>query len=101
MRSYGALAAILLTALSVAGQEQRRNREQPPPATQGEPAAPAHRAPPPEEKTSVTRHTARVGGQQISYTATTGTYVMKAEDGTPKASFFYVAYTKDDSGDVV
>ncbi len=51
--------------------------------------------PPPEEKTSVTHHTARIGGQQINYTATAATYVIKADDGTPKAVMFYVAYIKD------
>jgi carboxypeptidase C (cathepsin A) len=56
--------------------------------------------PPPEEKTSVTTHSARVGGQQINYTATAATYVIKADDGTPKATMFYVAYTKDGVSDV-
>lgn len=51
--------------------------------------------PPPEEKTSVTHHSARIGGQEINYTATAATYVIKADDGTPKAVMFYVAYTKD------
>ncbi len=41
-----------------------------------------------------------IGGQSISYTATAGTYVLKSDDGTPKASFFYVAYVKDDVPDV-
>ena len=58
------------------------------------------RAAAPEEKTVVTHHHAQIGGQQIQYTATAGTYVMKAEDGTPKATFFYVAYTKDGVSDV-
>lgn len=53
------------------------------------------REPPAEEKSSVTHHTARTGGQQISYTATAATYVIHADDGSPKASMFYVAYTKD------
>jgi carboxypeptidase C (cathepsin A) len=52
-------------------------------------------SPPPEERSSVTHHSAKVGGQQISYTATAATYVIKADDGTPKASMFYVAYIKD------
>ncbi|HTL05205.1 MAG TPA: hypothetical protein VL241_05615 [Gemmatimonadales bacterium] len=53
--------------------------------------------PPPEEKSSVTHHTARIGGQQIAYTATAATYVIRADDGAPKAIFFFVAYTKDDA----
>ncbi|HWG58836.1 MAG TPA: hypothetical protein VN661_07290 [Candidatus Acidoferrales bacterium] len=65
-------------------QEQRRT---PPP-------------PPPVEKSSVTHHSARVGGEEINYTATAATYVIKADDGTPKATFFFVAYTKDGVADV-
>jgi carboxypeptidase C (cathepsin A) len=54
----------------------------------------------PEEKTSITHHVARVGGQQINYTATAATYIIKTDDGTPKASMFYVAYTKESPGEI-
>ena len=53
----------------------------------------------PEEKVVQTKHTVRVGGQEIKYTATAGTILLKLEDGTPKASVFYVAYTRDDVSD--
>ena len=56
--------------------------------------------PPPEEKLVVTKHSGRVGGQQMDYTATAATYVIKADDGTPKATMFYVAYTKDGVSDI-
>ncbi len=55
--------------------------------------------PVPEEKTSQSKHSARIGGQEIKYTATAGTILLKLEDGTPKASVFYVAYTRDDAPD--
>ncbi len=48
----------------------------------------------------MTHHSARIGGQQITYTATAATYIIKADDGTPKATFFFVAYTKDDVADI-
>jgi carboxypeptidase C (cathepsin A) len=54
-------------------------------------------APVPEEKSSVTRHSAKIGGQQINYTATAATYVIKADDGSPKATFFFAGYTKDEA----
>ncbi|HEY1948423.1 MAG TPA: peptidase S10 [Bryobacteraceae bacterium] len=54
---------------------------------------------PPEEKSSVTHHKAMVGGAEISYTATAAQYVIKADDGTPKATFFFVAYTKENVPD--
>src|SRR5258705_4664466 len=53
----------------------------------------------PEEKVVQTKHTIRIGGQEIKYTATAGTILLKLEDGTPKASVFYVAYTRDDVSD--
>jgi carboxypeptidase C (cathepsin A) len=51
--------------------------------------------PPPPEQTVVTHHSANIGGKTINYTATAGTYIIKDDAGTPKATFFYVAYTKD------
>src|SRR5277367_769807 len=53
----------------------------------------------PEEKSSVTHHSARIGGQTINYTATAATYNIKADDGTVKATMFYVAYAKDGVAD--
>ena len=77
---------------------RRQQQPQQPREQQPEMMAPAEgRTPPhvPEEHSSVTHHSARVGGQVINYTATAATYVIKADDGTPKATMFYVAYTKD------
>ena len=53
----------------------------------------------PEEKMVQTKHSIKIGGQEIKYTATAGTLLLKLEDGTPKASVFYIAYTKDDVSD--
>jgi len=75
------------------GGEQQQQPQTTAPATAGQ----QRPAPPPEEKTSVTHHTAKIGGQQINYTATAATYNIKADDGSPKATFFFVAYTKDES----
>jgi len=54
---------------------------------------------PPEDKIVQTKHSVKIGGQEIKYTAVAGMMVLKLEDGTPKASIFYVAYTKDDTQD--
>src|SRR5215470_1663821 len=53
----------------------------------------------PEEKMVQTKHSIKIGASEIKYTATAGTILLKLEDGTPKASVFYIAYTKDDVGD--
>jgi carboxypeptidase C (cathepsin A) len=64
------------------------------------PAQAVRTGPPPEERSAVTQHRSRIGGQEINYTATAATYVIKSDDGTPKASFFFVAYTKDGVADM-
>lgn len=55
----------------------------------------------------VTQHKITLGGEELHYTVTTGTIVLKDEidrekdyEGeTPKAQFFFIAYTKDDVAD--
>jgi carboxypeptidase C (cathepsin A) len=81
------------------GREQQPQTTAPPTTGQQGQQGQQRPAPPPEEKTSVTHHTSRIGGQQISYTATAATYIIKADDGSPKATFFFVAYTKDEVTD--
>ncbi|MBL9162027.1 MAG: hypothetical protein JNL18_04710 [Planctomycetaceae bacterium] len=44
----------------------------------------------------VTHGTVTIDGTEVAYTATAGKMVIKTDDGTPKASVFYIAYTKDD-----
>ncbi len=47
------------------------------------------------EKVSTTRHKATINGQDISYTANAGTMVIRDADGKPRATVFYIAYTRD------
>ena len=48
-----------------------------------------------EAKISQTSHTARVGGQQVKYTATAGTLPIRLDNGDLAARMFFVAYTRD------
>jgi carboxypeptidase C (cathepsin A) len=79
------------------------NAQQPPAERSREDRAreekPGEKKPAPEEKAVQSKHSIRIGGQEIKYTATAGTLLLKLEDGTPKASIFYIAYTKDDVSD--
>ena len=54
---------------------------------------------PQEEKKVVTQHSITLNGEEIKYTATAGTIILKEEDEDkgqkPKASIFYIAYTRD------
>ena len=50
-----------------------------------------------KDELTVTRHQAQIGGQQIPYTVTAGTLVVRRDsaDAKPRASIFFVAYTRD------
>lgn len=62
----------------------------------------------PSDNIVVTHHTATIGGQEIAYTATTGTLVLReeaekegaSEGEKARAAFFFVAYTRDGVEDV-
>src|SRR5262249_2213691 len=101
-RIFALASLVMLCIVTTLAQETpqptgRLPEHQPAPNEQ---SAPPKRPPMPEEKSSVTHHTGRIGGQQINYTAKAATYSIKADDGSPKAMFFFVSYTKDDVGDV-
>jgi carboxypeptidase C (cathepsin A) len=102
-----ATLAVFFASFALFAQQRRRPGMPPPGATpppeqQPENAHAEHEAPPPPpvEKSSVTHHSARIGGEEINYTATAATYVIKDDEGHPKATFFFVAYTKDGVSDV-
>jgi carboxypeptidase C (cathepsin A) len=48
----------------------------------------------------LTKNSVTVGGETLSYTATSGTLTLEREDGTERADIFFVAYTKDGVDDV-
>src|SRR5712692_3708433 len=95
IRSLGSAALILLGMNLCFAQQQ----PQPSPEKTTEKPKEEKKPPTPEEKIVQTKHSLKFGGQEIKYTATAGTILLKLEDGTPKASIFYVAYTKDDVSD--
>ncbi len=51
----------------------------------------------PEPVQIVTHHTITIEGQQIKYTATTGTMLLRDENNKPIALFGFIAYTKDNA----
>lgn len=53
-----------------------------------------------KDKVSVTKHSAKINGKEIKYTATAGKLVMKDDEGKPKALVFFIAYTKDGVDDL-
>ena len=83
---------VSLTAHPLLAQHPQSHDDKTQPKSEAEGRFPA---PPAEEKSVKTQHVIHVNGQEIHYTATTGTLLLKKEDGKPKASMFYVAYTLD------
>ncbi|HIB90918.1 TPA: hypothetical protein EYO57_27625 [Candidatus Poribacteria bacterium] len=61
----------------------------------------------PEDRLSITQHSVTIDQQEIHYTVTAGTIVLKEEQEKDsksggekaKASVFFVAYTLDNAGD--
>src|SRR3984893_5841080 len=62
---------------------------------------PAEPTPPaPKEESSVTDHTAKIGGQSIPYKATAATILLKNEKEEPTALIYYTAYARSDLKDL-
>ena len=78
---------------------QERTHPAPPHENPGEAKTPPAQTAPPTEKTSTTKHSIQIHGMTLAYTATAGTLILK-KDEKPWASMFYVAYTRDDAGDL-
>ncbi len=53
----------------------------------------------PIDTTVVTKHTASINGQSVSYTATTGMQPLWDEMGEPIAALYYTYYKRDNAGD--
>ena len=47
------------------------------------------------EKIATTQHTMTIDGKPVAYTARAGTMVLHDADGKPKATVFYISYTRD------
>jgi carboxypeptidase C (cathepsin A) len=89
----GALASFILAATSAAqGPGGRGGRGG---APDGAATESAEAGVAPVEKVSTSHHTVNVGGKSIAYTANAGTMIIRDENGKPKATVFYVAYTRD------
>jgi carboxypeptidase C (cathepsin A) len=53
-----------------------------------------------EEKFVGTKHSIRIGGQDVRYTATPGQLVLRRTNGEPRGNMFFVAYTLEDVTDL-
>ncbi|MFM7036629.1 MAG: S10 family serine carboxypeptidase-like protein, partial [Planctomycetaceae bacterium] len=48
----------------------------------------------PPEKLVETQHEAAIAGQTVPYTVNTGRLLLRSDDGNPKASIFFVSYSR-------
>jgi carboxypeptidase C (cathepsin A) len=101
MKTIMIMAVLGAAAVSSFGQGRRSAGAPENPASPAAQTPPAstEAGPPAVEKFSKTQHTIHAGGTELAYTATAGTLVLKREDGKPKASIFFVAYTLDSATD--
>ncbi|MGH7651650.1 MAG: S10 family peptidase [Gemmatimonadaceae bacterium] len=47
------------------------------------------------ERVSTTKHTVTIDGKAVPYTSRAGTMVIRDDEGKPKATVFYISYTRD------
>jgi carboxypeptidase C (cathepsin A) len=81
--------AVLAVLLAVAGSGTWAQEQGLPKAEKkAQPSAP------PKEVLVETNHSIQFGGSKLDYKATAGTLILKGENDKPKASVFFVAYTK-------
>ncbi|HEX9982189.1 MAG TPA: peptidase S10 [Thermoanaerobaculia bacterium] len=88
--ALAALLFVILSPFAAFAQEKPSTT-----ASKDQTASTSAKAEAVQDRISTTQHTMRFGGETIAYTARAGTIVMKDEEGTPRASFFFVSYTKD------
>ena len=84
------ITAVVLVMTTL--QAQHVSAQQP--VVESEPAARSI----PEEDLNQSQHSVRIGGEEVRYTATAGTILLRDEAGAPKADAFFVAYTRDGVG---
>src|SRR5260370_41452311 len=91
---YLSATTVLLLGMNVCFAQQQAAQEKVPEKPKEE-----KKPPTPEEKIVQTKHSIKIGGQEIKYTATAGTILLKIRDRTPKASNFFVTHTTVHLGD--
>jgi carboxypeptidase C (cathepsin A) len=54
----------------------------------------------PKDTISITQHSTTLDGKELKYTTTAGKLVMRDDEGKPKATIFFIAYTKNGVDDL-
>lgn len=84
------LAVLFCVALWASQSEESRESE----------TNDVERHPPLEDVISETRHSTRIEGTELDYIARAGTLVLRTEEGKPRATIFFVSYSKEGVADL-
>jgi carboxypeptidase C (cathepsin A) len=87
---FSALVVLHFAPLAAYSQEKQEKEEKP-----AEPSSP-----PPKEESSVTEHTIKIDGQNISYKATAGMILLKNAKDEPTALVYSTSYVRSDVKDM-
>jgi carboxypeptidase C (cathepsin A) len=99
MDCFLALLVILFTAEGAACSSLPLTPQAPASGETGERRSAGPSRLPVKEKIATSSHSVLIGASRVNYTATAGTLLLQEEDGTPRASIFFVAYTRDGATD--
>jgi carboxypeptidase C (cathepsin A) len=84
---WASLALAGLLSLTVFGQQAPEKKD---PEQNG-----INEHPPLEDAISETHHSVNIGGTPVNYLARAGTLVLRTEEGKPRATVFFVSYTRE------
>jgi carboxypeptidase C (cathepsin A) len=88
----------LVVSLAAIAQPQEKPPDKPAEKPAEKPPADRSTKEPPSPESSVTQHSAMIGGVAVSYTATAGTLIVRNQKDEPWASIGYIAYVRKDAG---
>src|SRR5258708_25344117 len=91
-KTRGGLRALALSMTAIAAGVRAQEKD----AKPSEKPAEAAPAAPPNEQSSVTEHSIKIGGQTIPYKATAPTMLLKDEKDQPTSLVHYTAYPRSD-----
>src|SRR5260370_34673971 len=91
---YLSATTALLLGMNVCFAQQQAAQEKVPEKPKEE-----KKPPTPEEKIVQTKHSIKIGGQEIKNNPTAGTLLLKPVNGRPQDTIFYLGATKSDGTD--
>lgn len=95
VKSITSCALTVLIALAFGRGPAAENPPEKEEKKAGDPFRDGKDSPRDKERLVETKHTVRISGSEIAYTARAGTILLRDPEDKPTASIFYIAYTRD------